>query len=99
MTENIFAREAEWYKDYLDRLLQVILYKEDDDYIEIQLFEGDVTEFDLDSWNPLEIKLIEPPDDWSGPFDDLVADDMGNTEKPMHPTDWNGPADEMDQED
>lgn len=99
MTENIFAREAEWYKDYLGRLLQVILYKEDDDYIEVQLFEGDVTEFDLDSWNPLEIELIEPPEDWSGPFDDLVAEDMGNTEKPMHPTDWNGPADEMDKED
>ena len=99
MTENIFAREAEWYKDYPGRLLQVILYKEDDDYIEVQLFEGDVTEFDLDSWNPLEIELIEPPEDWSGPFDDLVAEDMGNTEKPMYPTDWNGPADEMDKED
>ena len=99
MTENIFAREAEWYKDYLDRPLQVILYKEDDDYIEVQLFESDVTEFDLDSWNPLEIELIEPPEDWSGPFHDLVTDDMGNAEKPMCPTDWNGPADKMDQED
>jgi len=99
MTENIFAREAEWYKDYLGRLLQVILFVEDDDYIEVQLFEGEVTEFDLDSWNPLEIELIEPPEDWSGPFDDLVAEDMGNTEKPMYPTDWNGPADEMDKED
>ena len=99
MTENIFAREAEWYKDYLGRLLQVILFVEDDDYIEVQLFEGEVTEFDLDSWNPLEIELIEPPEDWSGPFDDLVTDDMGNTEKPMYPTDWNGPADGMDKED
>jgi hypothetical protein len=99
MTENIFAREAEWYKDYLDRLLQFILYKEDDDYIEVQLFDGDVTEFDLDSWNSLEIERIEPPEYWSGPYDDLVTDDMGNTEKLMHPTDWNGPADEMDQED
>jgi len=87
MTENIFAREAEWYKDYPGRLLQVILYNEEDDYIEVQLFEGADTEFDLDSCNRLEIELIEPPEDWSGPFDDLVADDMGNTEK-AHASNW-----------
>jgi hypothetical protein len=98
MTENIFAREAEWYKDYPSRLLQVILYNENDDYIEVQLFKGEDTEFDLDSCNQLEIELIEPPKDWSGPFDGLVADDMGNTEKPRHPTGRYGPADEMDQE-
>jgi hypothetical protein len=99
MTDNIFPVEGEWYRDNIGRIMQVVAYDEDSDAIEVQLFEGEVTEFDLDSWNQLEMELIEPPEDWSGPFDDLVPDDMGNTEKPMHPTDWNGPADEMDRED
>lgn len=81
MTENIFAREGDWYKDSPGRLLQVILYNENDDYIEFRLFEGEDTEFDLDSRNQLEIELVEPPEDWSEPFDDLVADKIGKTEK------------------
>jgi len=81
MTENIFAREGDWYKDSPGRLLQVILYNENDDYIEVRSFEGEDTEFDLNSWNQLEIELVEPSEDWSGPFDDLVADEIGKTEK------------------
>ena len=99
MTDDIFPVEGEWYRDNIGRIMQVVAYDEDNDAIEVQLFEGEVTEFDLDSWNQLEMELIAPPEDWSGPFDDLVPDDMGNTERPMHPTDWNGPADEMDRED
>ena len=99
MAGNVFAGEVEWYKDSIVRVMQVVAYDESNDAIEVQLFEGEGTGFDLDSWNQLEIELIEPPQDWSGPFNDLVADDMGSTEKPMHPTDWNGPADKMDQED
>jgi hypothetical protein len=99
MTEYIYPEEDEWYKDNIGRIMQVVACDEDSDAIEVQLFEGEVTEFDLESWNQLEVEQIEPPEDWSGPFDDLVPDDMGNTEKPMHPTDWNGPADDMDRED
>jgi len=46
MTENIFAREGEWYEDDLSRLLQVMLCKEDDDYIEVQLFEDEMAQED-----------------------------------------------------
>lgn len=99
MTDYVFPREGEWNQDNLHRVMQVVAYDEDHDAIEIQLFEGDVTEFDLDSWNQLDIELVEPRGDWSGPFDDLVPDDISNSEKPMHPTDWNGSADEMDRED
>ena len=79
MTDDIFPVEGEWYRDNIGRIMQVVAYDEDSDAIEVQLFEGEVTEFDLDSWNQLEMELIEPPEDWSGPFDDLVPDDMGNT--------------------
>lgn len=46
MTENIFAREGGWYKDYPCRLLQLMLCKEDDDYIEVRLFEDKMAQED-----------------------------------------------------
>lgn len=99
MSKHMPPREHDWYRDETGRVMQVILFDEDEATVEVQLFEGEITEFDLDNWYELELEAIDPPEDWSGPFDDLVADDMGNTEKPRHPTDWNGPADEMERED
>ena len=39
MTENIFAREGERYRNYPGRLLQVVRCKEDDNYIEVRLLD------------------------------------------------------------
>lgn len=46
----------------------------------------------------LGVVSIEPPEDISGPFDDLVHNDFGYTEQPSHPVDWSDPADEMERE-
>jgi len=92
-------RENDWFRDESGRVMQVILFDEDDGVVEVQLFEGEITEFDLQSWYELDLEPIEPPEDWSGPFDDLIEDDMGDTEKPMRPTDWDGPMDAIDLED
>ena len=94
MIESAYPIKGQWYKDNIGRLMQAVAFDEENDAIECE-----VTEFDLDSWNQLDIGPIEPPEDWSGPFNDLVPDDMGSTEKPKHSTDWNGPADDMDKED
>ena len=48
--------------------------------IEIQYFDGDVEEIDLDDWFGLDIERIEPPEDWTGPMNDVESDDLGYTE-------------------
>jgi hypothetical protein len=55
----------------------------DDGAIEIQNFEGDVEEVDLEVWEELDIALAEPPDDWTGPFDNIEADDIDDTDSAM----------------
>jgi hypothetical protein len=37
-------------------------------------------ELDLDAWYELPIEAIEAPEDWSGPFDEMEADDLGYEE-------------------
>ena len=46
MTENIFAREDEWYRDYPARLLQVVPCNVDDNHIEVRLFEDEMNQED-----------------------------------------------------
>ncbi len=56
---------------------EVVAIDEDAQTIEIQYFEGELEELDLDAWYELPIESIEAPEDWSGPYDDMDSDDLG----------------------
>ena len=88
-----------WYRDRRGRRFEVVAYDEDTALVEVQYFDGDVSEMDMDMWEELVVESIEEPEDWTGPFDDLEADDLGDTERPNHPQDWDGPWNEIDRED
>lgn len=62
--------EGTWYRRLdTDDHFQVIALDEDEGIVEVQYFDGNVGEFDLDSWRELDIEIIETPIDWSGPMD------------------------------
>ena len=67
-----------WYRN-LDtgNDFEVVAFDEDAQTIEIQYFDGELEELDLDSWYDLPIEPIEAPEDWSGPFDEMEPDDRG----------------------
>lgn len=80
----------QWYR-HLDKgyRFHVTALDEADGTVEIQHFDGDVEELDREEWYELEIEPIEPPEDWTGPIDDVERDDLGYTETDMTDTDWN----------
>ncbi|MCF7971225.1 MAG: hypothetical protein K9L22_08695 [Methylococcaceae bacterium] len=68
----------QWYKDVENNLtFKVVAIEEDDDTIEVQYNNGDIGEYDTDSWYNSTFDFIEDPEDWSAPFDDLESDDLG----------------------
>ena len=87
-----------WFEDIDGRSLHVVAVDEEEDTIEIQYFDSEIAEFSVDDWTELNLTPIEAPEDWTGPFDDLELDDLGDTEKPMHPVDWDGPWNEIEGE-
>lgn len=56
--------------------------------VEIQSFDGDVEEVDASAWRDMDIETTEPPEDWTGPYDDVETDDLGMTETDMSTQDW-----------
>lgn len=88
-----------WYLDEEGRRFKIVAIDEGDGAIEIQYFDGDVTEVDSDTWYQMDLRQIEEPEDGTGPFDGLEQDTNGNSYRASQPEDWNGPADEMDLED
>jgi len=84
-----------WYRNQeTGNDFEVVALDEDAQTVEIQYFDGELEELDLEVWYDLPIDPIEAPEDWSGPFDELETDDLG-----YDVDDEEGQADEEAQED
>ncbi len=77
-----------WYKDVENNLIfKVVAIDESADSIEVQYFNGDIDEYDTESWYNSTFDYIEEPEDWSAPFDDLEKDDLGYSDPDLHSPD------------
>ena len=85
MSTEVSPAVGNWYKTPEDPSFEVVALDEDEGTIEIQYFEGEVDELSFDDWESMEIVAIAPPEDWSGPFDDLERDDLGYTDTNLPP--------------
>ena len=69
-----------WYKNVEEETeFEVVAVDEEAQTVEIQYFDGEVEEIDLDSWYEIVLEPIEPPEDWSGAYDQLEPDDLAMT--------------------
>jgi hypothetical protein len=89
-----------WYRNLADQSrFEVVAVDEEGQAVqavEIQYYEGEVEELDMDTWDELSLEFIEPPDDWSGPFDDLEPDDLGYDDDPEHRSRDDGAAEGLE---
>jgi hypothetical protein len=78
MSNRLTPIIGHWY-NHLDKgnLFQVVAIDRDSETIEIQEFDGGLDEFDFEEWRQMEIEEAAPPEDWTGPVDELEADDLG----------------------
>ena len=82
---------GEWYKDIqTGDEFEVVAWDPEKLLVEIQHIDGEVNEYDLDSWRELLLVAIEEPEDWRNPFE-LDDDDYLDPDLPFHPEDWSGP--------
>ena len=65
-----------WYQNETEDTFEVVAFDADEDYIEIQYYDGAVEEIDMDTWLEMSVSAAEPPEDWSGSYD-LQQEDYG----------------------
>ncbi len=77
MTGELDPIEGNWYH-YLDRErdFMVVDVNKIKGTVDIQYFDGDIEELEMEEWEEMDLEEIEPPEDWSGPLDDLESDDL-----------------------
>ncbi|MGD8429127.1 MAG: hypothetical protein PVH31_01865 [Ectothiorhodospiraceae bacterium] len=79
---------GQWYWHHDKGQPFVVVSVNGDAAVEIQHFDGDVEEVDLEAWREMDIELGEPPEDWTGPADDLETDDLDYTDAGMDRQSW-----------
>lgn len=83
---------GQWYR-HLDKgeTFQVVDVDAGDGRVEVQAFDGNIDEFARAEWNLLAVDVCAPPEDWTGPYDDVERDDPGYTDTEMTAADWREP--------
>lgn len=64
-----------WYRDIENRLFEVIAL-ESEDAIEVQYYDGDVTEYDRESWDLLCVNIVTEPGVSLGFNDEVLDEDV-----------------------
>lgn len=88
---------GKWFRRPDGALLEVVAVDEDDDTIEIQMFDGTIDEVDGTAWRELFLVEIAAPEDWSGSVD-MDPDDYKGTASNEMPTGFHDPLEFLDKE-
>ena len=83
---------GQWYEDIQKRRFEVVAA--DEDAVEIQYYDGDVEEVDMESWYLMNVVLAAEPNDASGPYDDLGMEEFGGERDENRSSDWQQMLDE-----
>ena len=97
MSTRLLPEVGLWYA-HRDKgqTFQVVAIDEHDGVIEIQNFDGDVDEVDLETWRTLSLERTEQPEDFTGSVDDLETDEPGIAAYSDLPArDWRAPLDDL----
>ena len=80
---------GQWYEDLEDEVVfQVLSVDPDEELIQIQYEDGEIEEFDLDTWHELDLDQVDEPEGWSGSEEEEEDDE-----------DWEEEEEEDDDED
>jgi hypothetical protein len=64
---------GQWYRGATNELFEVVAIDDEDETIEVQYFDGSITEMEFDSWNEQladdDLEVADAPEDWTGSVD------------------------------
>jgi len=85
---------GKWYHDE-EQDLNFKVVAIDHDFIEVQHEDGDIEEYDLESWRELYLRQVEAPEDWRHSLG-LSYEDMHSDDDVLHPDDLSNSIDQLE---
>lgn len=89
MTNELDPIVHQWYMHHdKGEMFRIVATDAASGNLEIQYFDGDVEEIEPDTWRELDIEAAAPPEDWTGPYDDVELDEVDAADSGMRAQDW-----------
>ena len=77
-----------WYREVTENFIfEVVALDDQDATIEVQRIDGELDEFDRDSWRQLKVETIEEPEDWRNPYE-ISREDSLDPDQAFMPDNW-----------
>ena len=96
MSTTLIPLVGSWYKDLeTGTTFEIVALDDAAGTVEIQYFEGEVEELDLEVWEEMTLRSLPPPEDFTGPYDDLERDEV-EVDGSARGMDWQNPLDKLD---
>jgi hypothetical protein len=87
---------GQWYEDLEEEsLFQVLSVDPDEELVQIQHEDGEIEEFDLDTWHELDLDKASEPEGWSGSEEEWDEDE-DEEEEDEDEDDWDEDEDDLD---
>jgi hypothetical protein len=82
-----------WYRDTdKEQAFRVVEIDDDESTVTIQHFDGDLEQIEAAAWLDMDLEPAEPPEDWTGPLDEVINDDLGLTDTGIQAESWVAPV-------
>jgi hypothetical protein len=92
---EIVPQVGEWYRLPEGALVEVVAIDDNDRTVDVQHYDGTVEEWDLESWDDLQLEPAEPPEDYTGSLD-IEKEDYGVAFDDEPHEQWSNPLDYLD---
>lgn len=93
---TIKARVGTWYEDLSSGAqFKVVAVDEAGETVEMQMLDGEICEYDIESWAQMNVQRIEEPEDWRLAFE-LSSEDGRDSEQIYNPELDINPIDEIE---
>ena len=80
-----------WFKEIQQgQIFEVVAIDEQERTIETQMIDGELAEYDMESWCLLELEQVHEPENWCSAYE-LNQEDRADPDAPFHPIDWAHP--------
>ena len=86
---------GKWFRRPNGALFEVVAVDEEDGTIEIQFFDGTISELEIENWPQLLLLEVSAPEDWSGSVDMDPEDYAGKSASEM-PSGFHDPLEFID---
>jgi hypothetical protein len=90
---KINAQIGMWYRDLQSDIeFEIVALDDSAQTIEVQLRDGEICEYDFDSWQDMLVLPIDTPEDWRYAYE-LSMEDGLDPDLPYHPRGSHSPLD------